>query len=193
MASAQNLARRVSTTVLEQLAIDLAELQPGDFVFDDLGTAIALAEAHDTRELRLTGTPGLGRTVDAIVGLSPTPLTFPDQVPAARVTADDGCVVRISAEVMEVWRTPGPPSAAPLALPAHPLAVAGPHEGVVTVLTSAGIHGFTLDGHPAPAQPGRLHDDPCSTHISATVAGDVWWTDDGMVVPLYLGSDITRR
>lgn len=193
VASAKNLARRVSTTVLEHLAIDLDELQPGDFVFDDQGTAIALAEAQSTREVRLAGMPSLGRAVDAIVGLSPTPLTFPDPFPAARATSHDGCVVRICAGVMEVWRTPGPPRVASLPTTAHPLAIAGPHQGIVTVLTSAGIHGFTLDGHPAPAQPGSLRDDPCSTHISATDAGDVWWTDDGMVAPLCLGSDITRQ
>ena len=192
VAAAQNLGHRVSATAVERLALDLSALEPGDFVFDDQGTAMALAEAPDTRELRLKGTPRLGRQLDEIVGLSPAPLPFPEPGRAACVTYGEGCVVRISADVMETWRTPGPPTVAPLTLPNQPLAVSGPHQGVVTILTSAGVHGLTLDGRPAPSKPSRLHDAPCSTHISTTDAGEVWWTDDGMVVPLYLASDITR-
>ena len=192
-AAAQNLGHRVSGAVLERLALDLWALEPGDFVFDDEGTAMALAEAPNTREICLTGAPRLGRQLDEIVGLSPAPLPFPEPPQAACVTYGEGCVVRISAGSIEVWRTSGPPIVVPLTLPDQPLAIAGPHQGIVTVLTSAGVHGLTLDGRLAPTTPSRLHDASCSTHISSTDAGEVWWTDDGMVVPLYLANDLTRR
>jgi len=179
-------ARRATEAVEAALGLPSELLEAGALVFADDGRALALAESPSARRIHLARRPAAGAEVGDVVGLSPAPLPFPpDPSPAVAHPFTD-TVVRLDDTWLESWDGCGLRARRRHNLFGAPLAI-GVHDGVLTVLTGAGLVAFDPTGRSCSPHPASLNTEPGAHGIHSTPTGSVWWSVDGAVVPLAEG------